>query len=67
MSENSLTPRHILHLVVEGFSDAGFSEITKPASNASESVEVFSLTETNGRKALEKIFAADTIAVWGSI
>jgi hypothetical protein len=29
--------------------------------------ELFHLTEANAREALEKIFAADTVAVWGKI
>ncbi len=64
MSETSAAPRRILHLVVEGFPAAELSEIAKPASDPTQSIEIFPLTETNGREALEKIFAADTIAVW---
>lgn len=67
MSEVSAAPRRILHLVVEGFSTAGLAEIAKPIPGSAETIEVFPLNETNGREALEKIFAADTIAVWGNL
>ena len=66
MSESS-APRRILHLVVEGFSADKLAEIAKPIWNATEIVEIFPLSETTSREALEKIFAADTVAVWGSI
>ncbi len=65
MSELSSPPRRVLHLVIEGFPVSELAEIAKPG--ASESVEIFSLTEATAREALEKIFAADTIAVWGRI
>jgi hypothetical protein len=29
--------------------------------------EIFELTETNGAEALEKIFAAETVMVWGKV
>jgi hypothetical protein len=57
MSETS--PRRILHLVVEGFPKERESEL------AADGVEIFHLTESNAREVLEKIFAADSIAVWG--
>lgn len=57
MSEPS-HPRRVLHLVVEGF----------PAEREKElDGEVVRLTEANAREALEKIFAADTVAVWTKI
>jgi hypothetical protein len=58
MSETSSHPRRVLHLVVEGFPAEKLKEIEG---------EVLHLTETNAREALEKIFAADTVAVWGKL
>jgi hypothetical protein len=60
MSENpSSAPRRALHLVLGGFPAERLDEIAR-ADNA----EIFPLTETTAKEALEKIFAADTIAVW---
>jgi hypothetical protein len=66
MSESS-APRRILHLVVEGFPAARLEEIAKGAPGATDLTEIFPLTEANAREALEKIFAADTVAVWGAL
>ena len=63
MSENS--PRRILHLVLEGFTPDKLAELSAPAPGTTNVAEIFPLTETNAREALEKIFAADTVAVWG--
>jgi hypothetical protein len=62
MSENSPAPRRALHLVLEGFPEERLKEIAA-AGNA----EIFHLTETNAKEALEKIFAADSVAVWTKV
>ena len=62
MSETK--PRRILHLVVEGFPADRLRELEQTGAGSNEVVEVFQLTESNAREALEKIFAADTVAVW---
>jgi hypothetical protein len=52
--------RKILYLVVEGL-PAG----QRPDAGAE--AEVFTLTEANAREALEKIFAAEAVSVWGRV
>jgi hypothetical protein len=64
---NTTAPRHILHLVVDGFPAERVDELCAPVANSTDVTEVFSLTEESAAAALEKIFAADTIAVWGAI
>ena len=66
MSETS-APRRVLHLVIEGFSADRLEELAKSSSGTTDVTEIFPLTETNARAALEKIFASDTIAVWGDV
>lgn len=68
MSE-ATAPRHILHLVVEGFSTEQEAELRAQAAAAASlaSIEIFRLTEANATEALEKIFDADSIAVWGRL
>jgi len=66
MSEAS-SSRRILHLVVEGFPAARLGEIAGSTGGANDVTEIFELTEASAREALEKIFAADTVAVWGSV
>ena len=56
--------RRILHLVVEGFPAARLDELSPSAPGTADVTEIFQLTESNAREALEKIFAADTVAVW---
>jgi hypothetical protein len=63
MSENSSAPRRALHLVLEGFPVERIEEIAKPTS-PNQTAEIFQLTEANAKEALEKIFAADGVAVW---
>jgi hypothetical protein len=58
------TPRRVLHLVVEGFPPDRLKELDQAAPAPSTVTEIFQLTESNAPEALEKIFAADTIAVW---
>ena len=60
MSETLPTPR-ALHLVLEGFPPERVAELT------SLDAEIFHLTPENASAALEKIFAADTVAVWGRV
>ena len=55
-------PRRILYLVVDGLPEA-----QKPQVAPGENAEVFVLTETNASEALEKIFAADSVSVWGEV
>lgn len=64
MSETSAS-RCILHLVVEGFPADRLEEIAGPLPGTV--TEIFPLTESNARQALEKIFAADAVAVWGEL
>ena len=66
MNEPS-APRRILHLVMEGFPVDGLAEIADSSPGATDVTEVFPLTEANALEALEKIFAADTVAAWGSL
>ena len=66
MSETS-APRRILHLVIADFPAAHLAEIVESSPETAGVTEIFPLTEANAREALEKIFAADTIAVWGEV
>jgi hypothetical protein len=66
MSELSQKPRRVLHLVIEGFPAAMLEEIAVSSPGPADVTrEIFPLTEPNAREALGKIFAADTVAVWG--
>jgi hypothetical protein len=67
MSEIPSQPHRVLHLVVEGFPAARLEEVTKSPSGSTDVIEILPLTETNARAALEEIFTADTVAVWGKI
>jgi hypothetical protein len=60
-------PRRILNLVVEGLSEERRKELDRIAAERGTVSEIFPLTEENARAALEKIFAADTVAVWGKV
>ena len=64
MSGETSAPRRILHLVVEGFPAPRLEEIAGTSPGTTEVTEIFQLTDANAHEALEKIFAADTIAVW---
>jgi len=66
MSEAS-SLRRVLHLVVEGAPARTAEKVTLMACETPHDFEVFTLTETNAREALEKIFAADTVAVWSDV
>ncbi len=66
MSENS-SPRRVLHLVIEGFPAAKLAELSAPSPASQSVTEIMPLTEANAAEALEKIFAADTVAVWGQV
>jgi hypothetical protein len=63
MSEPS-APRRVLHLVINHFPAARLAEIVESSPHTAGVTEIFQLTEANVREALEKIFAADTVAVW---
>ena len=65
--KTSPNPQRILHLVVEGFPAARREEIAVALPGTTDLTEVFELTEANAAEALGKIFAADTIAVWGKL
>ena len=64
MSEAS-GQRRILHLVVEGFPADKLAALSVPSPGTTDVTEIVQLTESNAQEALEKIFAADTVAVWG--
>jgi len=53
----------MLHLVVDGYS----VEKVRETIDATATDELVVLTEKNAREVLEKIFAADGVAVWGKI
>ena len=63
--ETTSAPRRILHLVIEDFPAAMLAEIVEASPETAGFTEIFPLTESNAREALEKIFASDTVAVWG--
>jgi len=65
MSETTPNPRRVLHLVIDDVSAGKLAEILESLPANIGELEVFSLTEANAGEALEKIFAADTVAVWG--
>jgi len=67
MSEIPPAPRRALHLVIEGFPTDKLKEMVGSPPETTGVTEIFQLTEANAREALEKIFAADTVAVWGAI
>jgi hypothetical protein len=55
--------RRILYLLVDGLPEAQRPVV----SSGEDGVEVFTLTESTARVALEKIFAADAVSVWGRV
>ena len=60
--------RHVLHLILKGCSPEWLQELQQGAQNVSGTItEIFPMTEQNSDQALEKIFSADTIAVWGAL
>jgi hypothetical protein len=59
----SETPRHILYLLVEGLPDAQRPVVP----DDEEGTEIFPLNESTVREALQKIFAADAVSVWGRV
>ena len=63
MSEQTSAPRRALHLVLEGFPEERLAEIVKANANA----EIFRLTEASAKEAVEKIFAAESVAVWTAL
>ena len=60
-------PRRVLNLVIDGLSEERRKELDRIAAEPGTVSEIFPLTEENARAALEKIFAADTVAVWGKV
>ena len=52
----SETPRHILHLVIEGFPANRLEEIAGSSPATNDVTEIFQLTESNAREALGKIY-----------
>ena len=67
MSEIFPQSRRVLHLVVEGFPADRLEEIVGSSPETTGVTEIFQLTEANAHEALDKIFAADTVAVWGEV
>jgi len=65
MSETTPNPRRILHLVIDELSAGKLAKIVEASPETIGATEIFQLTETSAREALEKIFTADTVAVWG--
>jgi hypothetical protein len=65
MSETS--PRRVLHLIMDGCSPDQLEHLITSSQQGDRLTQVLSLTETNAAEALEKIFAAQTIAVWGEV
>lgn len=59
--------RRVLHLVVEGAPSGRVRDLQSQPNEPGVTSEVVQLTEANAREALEKIFAADTVAVWGGV
>lgn len=51
-----------LHLIVEGFPKERADELAQQPD-----AETLPLTEANAKEVLEKIFAADTVAVWSDV
>jgi hypothetical protein len=51
-----------LDLILEGFPKERADELARQPG-----AEMFHLTEANAKEALEKIFAADSVAVWGKV
>jgi len=66
MSEASL-PCHALYLILEGLSPERLEELKQLPEDPKIIREILPLTETNSREALGKIFAADTVTVWGAL
>jgi hypothetical protein len=67
MNGETSASRRVLHLVINHFSAARLAEIAEASPGTAGVTEIFPLTEANAREALEKIFAADTVAVWGKL
>jgi hypothetical protein len=51
-----------LDLIIEGFPKERADELAQQPDS-----EIFHLTEANAKEALEKIFAADSVAVWSKV
>ncbi|HEX4139430.1 MAG TPA: hypothetical protein VHY09_03725 [Candidatus Methylacidiphilales bacterium] len=51
-----------LDLIIEGFPKERADELARQPNS-----ETFHLTEANAKEALEKIFAADSVAVWAPV
>lgn len=65
MSDTS-APHRVLHLILDGFPPERLEELSAQGG-AGDVTEIFQLTEASAHEALEKIFAADTVAVWGEV
>ena len=51
-----------LDLIIEGFPKERAEELARQPDS-----ETLPLTEANAKEALEKIFAAETVAVWSNV
>jgi hypothetical protein len=60
-------PRRRLHLVIEGLAAERRRELEQIAATPGAQADIFSLTTENAGEALEKIFAAEGVAVWGPL
>ncbi len=67
MNETHPKPRRVLHLVIEGFPADRLAELSAASPETTDITEIVPLTEANASEALGKIFAADTVAVWGKV
>jgi len=67
MNGETSAPRRVLHLVIEGFPADRLKEFAESSPATTGVTEILSLTESNAREVLAKIFAADTIALWGQV
>jgi hypothetical protein len=56
-----------MHLAMGDFLVAKLEELKKTSDAAGDVTEIFVLTEANAREAVEKIFSADGVAVWGEL
>ena len=63
MSE-PIPPHRVLHLVIEGLPAAQREALE---AQRDSTTEIFALSETTAAAALEKIFTAETVTVWGAL
>jgi hypothetical protein len=59
--------RRLLHLAAGRSSVSRLEEIKKCSDASGGASEIFVLTEETAREAVEKIFSADSVMVWGEL